>query len=114
MLKTKVDVDQAAVILKLLGDRTRLTMVKLLENHDCCVCEFVEIFDMSQPSVSQHLKKLKQVGIVKEKRKGSWVFYSLNKESEFTIFIERLLDEIPNQDDKLEALEKNGKRITCC
>ena len=74
-----VDTDKVATILKLLGDKTRLTMVKILDSQECCVCEFVEIFNMSQPSISQHLRKLRDVGLVKENRKGQWIFYSINQ-----------------------------------
>ena len=55
MLKTAIEMDKAAIILKLLGDKTRLTMMKLMDDHACCVCEFVEIFQFSQPAISQHL-----------------------------------------------------------
>ncbi|SDK18100.1 ArsR/SmtB family transcription factor [Sediminibacillus albus] len=114
MLKTEIDMDKAAIILKLLGDKTRLTMVKLLENHDCCVCEFVEIFNASQPSISQHLRKLRDVGVVKEERKGQWIFYSINKNNDYYPFVEQILKQLPDQEDKLKALEEKGARITCC
>jgi ArsR family transcriptional regulator len=114
VLKTAVDIDKAAIILKLLGDKTRLTMVKILDNHDCCVCEFVEIFKASQPSISQHLRKLRDVGLVKEERRGQWIFYSINKNNEQYPFIQQLLNHLPNQDHKLKELEEQGTRITCC
>lgn len=113
MLKSKVDIERAATMLKLLGDKTRLTMVKLLKSNDCCVCEFVEIFKMSQPAISQHIRKLKDAGLVKELRRGQWVFYSLNKESDVYPFVQSLLEHLPNQDDRLTALEKQGLRISC-
>src|SRR5699024_12571080 len=62
MLKTMIEMDKAAEILKLLGNETRLTMLKILDDHDCCVCEFVEIFQASQPSISQHIRKLREIG----------------------------------------------------
>lgn len=71
------DLDEISLVLKLLGDKTRLTMVKLLEKQECCVCELVEVFKTSQPSVSQHLRKLKDAGLVKENRKGQWIFIQL-------------------------------------
>lgn len=114
MINTAIDIDDAAMILKLLGDKTRLTMVKLLEDHECCVCEFVEIFEMSQPAISQHLRRLKDVELVKEERRGQWIFFSLNKNNEFYPFIEQLLKQLPNQDDKLKELEEQGGRISCC
>ncbi|MGY0693330.1 ArsR/SmtB family transcription factor [Virgibacillus sp. FSP13] len=114
MLETTVDMEKAAMILKLLGDKTRLTMVKILDIHDCCVCEFVEIFNTSQPSISQHLRKLRDVGLVKEERKGQWIFYSINTTSEYYPFVQQILKQLPSQDHKLKELEEKGTRITCC
>ncbi|WP_117169440.1 ArsR/SmtB family transcription factor [Paraliobacillus sediminis] len=114
MLQTVIEMEKAAAVLKLLGDKTRLTMVKLLDRNDCCVCEFVEIFVMSQPSVSQHLRKLRDVGLVKEQRSGQWIFYSINKENPYYCFIEQIIKQLPDQDYKLKELEEKGTRITCC
>ncbi|WP_010648636.1 ArsR/SmtB family transcription factor [Oceanobacillus massiliensis] len=114
MLQTAIEMEKAALILKLLGDKTRLTMMKLLDHHACCVCEFVEIFKTSQPSISQHLRKLRDIGLVKEERKGQWIFYSVNKHHEYYPFIERILNQLPDQDEKLKELEIKGTRITCC
>lgn len=114
VIKTSLEMEKAAMVLKLLGDKTRLTMVKLLENNDCCVCEFVEIFQASQPSISQHLRKLRDVGLVKEDRRGQWIFYSINKDNEYYPFVEQVLQQLPNQEHKLKELEANGTRITCC
>lgn len=114
MINTVIDINEAATILKLLGDKTRLTMVKLLEDHECCVCEFVEIFKVSQPAMSQHLRRLKDVELVKEERRGQWIFYSLNKNNEYYPFVEHLLHQLPDQEYKLIELEKQGRRISCC
>jgi ArsR family transcriptional regulator len=46
-----------------------------------CVCEFEEAFAMGQSKVSYHMKKLKDSGLVKEKRRGKWAFYSLDREA---------------------------------
>lgn len=113
MLQTSITIDKATIILKLLGDRTRLTMMKLVDHHTCCVCEFVEIFQVSQPSISQHVRKLKDLGLITEERKGQWVFYSINKENDYYSFIKSILDQVPNQDYILKELEEKGTRITC-
>lgn len=110
---SKVDLEKAATILKLLGDKTRLTMIKILDSHDCCVCEFVAMFNASQPAISQHIRKLKDSGLVGETRRGQWIIYSLNKESEYYPFVCSLLEHLPNQDFKLQQLEKQGLRISC-
>ncbi|MFD3261457.1 ArsR/SmtB family transcription factor [Paenibacillus lentus] len=94
--------------LKLLGDKTRLTMLTLLKDREWCVCEFVDIFDMSQPAISQHLRKLKSQGIVNEDRRGQWVYYSLNVEDK--PYIKTVLDEMPSSQSILSAL---NKEINC-
>ncbi|MFC3885954.1 ArsR/SmtB family transcription factor [Bacillus songklensis] len=112
-VKATVEVDKAAQTLKLLGDKTRLTMMKMLQSHDCCVCEFVAVFKTSQPAISQHLRKLRDAELVKETRKGQWIFYSINKESKYYEFVLGLLDYIPSQDDRIKELEQQGLRIMC-
>lgn len=111
--KTMVELEKASSILKLMGDKTRLSMLKLLHKNECCVCEFVAIFNVSQSAISQHLRKLKDVGLVNENRKGQWIFYSLNTKNEAYEFIQSLLDFIPDQDQKIKELEQQGLRITC-
>ncbi|WP_173917892.1 helix-turn-helix transcriptional regulator [Halobacillus sp. Marseille-Q1614] len=113
MEKTIIDIETAAQTLKLLGDKTRLTIIGLVSNGECCVCEFVEVLKMSQPSVSQHLRKLRDAGLVKENRRGQWVFYSLNKNHETYPIIQQILEQIPDQIKKLRALEEAGLRIQC-
>lgn len=114
MLQTRLEVEKAAILLKVLGDKTRLTMLKILEDDStCCVGEFVEIFQMSQPAISQHLRKLKDMGLLTEEKKGQWVFYSLNKQHEDYPFVYNILQALPSQKGKLRMLEKQGKRISC-
>ena len=112
-IKTMVDLDKASSVLKLMGDKTRLSMLKLLQKNECCVCEFVALFNVSQSAISQHLRKLKDVGLVNENRKGQWIFYSLNTKHETYEFVQNLLDYIPDQDQKIKELEQQGLRITC-
>ena len=66
-----------AVVAKALGDPVRLQLVDLLRKHagKVCVCELVPLFDLSQPTVSHHLKKLKEAGIVGSERPGLWAYY---------------------------------------
>lgn len=108
-----IPIDKMATILKLLGDKTRLTMLLLLKRSDCCVCEFVEIFQMSQPSISQHIRKLKDANMVTETRKGQWIFYSLNRDNDYYLAIVAILDLLPDQEDKIIRLIEIGKKISC-
>lgn len=107
------DMQRASQLLKLLGDPTRLTMMKLLQSHECCVCEFVEIFKMSQPAISQHLRKLRDIELVKEERRGKWVFYSINENHEDYPFIQAILTQLPGQEASVMELETQGLRIIC-
>jgi ArsR family transcriptional regulator len=113
-VKAQVEVEKAAQILKLLGDKTRLSMMKLLQNNECCVCELVEIYKASQPAISQHLRKLRDIELVSERRKGHWIFYSLNKGNSYYQFVLDILDSLPSEDERLKELEKQGLRISCC
>jgi ArsR family transcriptional regulator len=83
-----------AEIYKLLGDKTRLTIMALLQVQSLCVRDLVEILQTSQPSVSQHLAKLKTHGLVKENRKGPWVFYSVN--TECPPAVKQILEHLPD------------------
>ena len=65
-------------------------MVKMLDTNDYCVCEFVEIFKMSQPAISQHLRKLKDQDWYKKQKEDNGSFTHLNRESEYYPLIHRL------------------------
>ena len=64
--------------LRLLGSEPRLTILALLRERALCVCELVAALGISQPAVSQHLQKLKAYGLVREARRGQWIYYSLD------------------------------------
>lgn len=65
---------------KALCEEVRLKIIGLLIPRELCVCEIMEYLNLSQSSVSHHMKILKQAGLVNDRREGKWVFYSLNKE----------------------------------
>jgi len=62
---------------KALGDPVRLQLVDVLRKHagKVCVCELVPLFDLAQPTVSHHLKVLREAGIVGSERQGLWAYY---------------------------------------
>src|SRR6188474_2535377 len=72
-----------AKIAKALGDPVRIQLVDVLRKHagKVCVCELVPLFDLSQPTVSHHLKKLRDAGIVGSERKGLWAYYYVEPEA---------------------------------
>ena len=71
------EADRIAVVAKALGDPVRLQLVDVLRKHagKVCVCELVPLFNLSQPTVSHHLKVLRQAGIVGSEREGLWAYY---------------------------------------
>ena len=69
--------ERMATVAKALGDPIRMQLVDVLRKHpgQACVCELVPLFDLSQPTVSHHLKVLRDAGIVGSERRGLWAFY---------------------------------------
>jgi ArsR family transcriptional regulator len=65
--------------LKAIADETRLRVLALLGDGECCVCELTEALDIAQPLLSFHLKVLKAVGLVTDRREGRWAYYALNQ-----------------------------------
>lgn len=63
--------------LKAMADKNRLTLLSCMKNGEVCVCDFVEVLGISQPAVSQQLKKLKEAGIITERKDGTWKYYRL-------------------------------------
>lgn len=69
--------ERMAAIAKALGDPVRLQLVDVLRKHagKVCVCELVPLFDLTQPTVSHHLKVLRDAGVVGPEREGLWAYY---------------------------------------
>ena len=72
-----------ARIAKAIGDPVRLQIVDVLRKHagKVCVCELVPLFDLSQPTVSHHLKVLREAGIVGSERRGLWAYYYVHTDA---------------------------------
>ncbi|HUK98666.1 MAG TPA: metalloregulator ArsR/SmtB family transcription factor [Gaiellaceae bacterium] len=62
---------------KALADPTRVAIVNRLAAAECCVCDLTAAFDLSQPTVSHHLRVLRDAGLVEADRRGTWAFYRL-------------------------------------
>jgi ArsR family transcriptional regulator, arsenate/arsenite/antimonite-responsive transcriptional repressor len=69
-----------AQVFKALADPVRLRLVSLIGAHEggeVCVCELTDAFDLTQPTISHHLKVLREAGIIGSERRGTWVYYRL-------------------------------------
>jgi ArsR family transcriptional regulator, arsenate/arsenite/antimonite-responsive transcriptional repressor len=72
--------DELATLYKALADPTRVQIVHILvaAADPVCVCDFTAAFDLGQPTISHHLAKLREAGIVTSFKRGIWAFYQLN------------------------------------
>lgn len=67
-----------ALICRALGDSNRLRIVKMLSDGEKCGCKLLEAFEITQPTLSHHMKILCECGLVEARREGKWSHYSLN------------------------------------
>src|SRR5262245_4968124 len=72
---------QAASWFRALGDETRLQIIERLSEGEQCVCDLTDLLATKQSLLSFHLKTLKDAGILKDRRDGRWVYYSLNPDA---------------------------------
>jgi len=77
------EAQRMAAIAKALADPVRVQLVDVLRKHagKVCVCELVPLFDLSQPTVSHHLKVLREAGVVDSERQGLWAYYYVTPDS---------------------------------
>jgi ArsR family transcriptional regulator, arsenate/arsenite/antimonite-responsive transcriptional repressor len=87
LLHEPLTVDQAervAPLLKALGDPVRLRLMSLVASHaggEACVCDLAGAFDLSQPTISHHLKVLHEIGLLDRTKRGVWVYYKVHTEA---------------------------------
>jgi ArsR family transcriptional regulator, arsenate/arsenite/antimonite-responsive transcriptional repressor len=81
------EAEATATLFRALGDPARVRIVNALATADepVCVCEFVGPLGLSQPTVSHHLKKLTDAGLLEREQRGRWAYYSLNPEAASTL-----------------------------
>jgi ArsR family transcriptional regulator len=73
--------DELAPLFKAVADPMRLRLLSLIACHDggeSCVCDLLDAFDVTAPSVSYHLKILREAGLISSERRGTWVYYRIN------------------------------------
>lgn len=70
--------ERLAPSFKALGDPIRLRLLSLIASHEggqACVCDLTDAFEVSAPTISHHLKVLREIGLVTSERRGTWVYY---------------------------------------
>lgn len=89
-LDREIKIEDLARIFKALGDPTRSRIIYVLSKSPLCVCDISTLLNMTQSSISHHLRILRDQNLVKFERKGKLVIYSLDDDHVFTIFEEGL------------------------
>lgn len=86
----KQQYSEKAEIFKVLSDSNRLQIIDMLSCGEMCVCKILEKFDITQPTLSHHLKVLADNGIVTSRKEANWIHYKLNDEKmkEITEFLQ--------------------------
>jgi ArsR family transcriptional regulator len=85
LLAEPLTAEQAAEVsppLKALADPVRLRLLSLVASHadgEACVCDLNDAFDLSQPTISHHLKVLHEAGLLERSKRGVWVYYAVNR-----------------------------------
>lgn len=80
----EADAHAMVPLLKALADPVRLRLVSLIASHEggeACVCELTGVFDLTAPTISHHLKVLREAGLLDAERRGTWIYYRLNPEA---------------------------------
>ena len=81
-------VDRKSRLLKALANETRLRMLRLLSKREMCVCELTVALGLTQPTASHHLNILENVRVIRDRKEGKWVFYSVARPE----LVQRLFD----------------------
>ncbi|MFC1964031.1 ArsR/SmtB family transcription factor [Chloroflexota bacterium] len=96
--------------MKALSDETRLRIMEVLLERDCCVCEVMQALDISQTRASRNLNILQEAGFLTARRDRFWTVYGVNWQTahHYPTLLARLLKEFPVSD---ELLEKDRERL---
>ncbi len=94
-------------VFKALGDENRVRIAMMLRERPMCVCEIDSVLDIALSTVSSHLKILKTSGIIRDKKDGRWVIYSINEENGFVteildIFEKKLAEDVVLSGDRIK------------
>ncbi|MDD5491990.1 MAG: metalloregulator ArsR/SmtB family transcription factor [bacterium] len=105
-------------VMKALADKNRLRILKMLQQREMCVCELREVLGLSQPSVSKHLKILKEAGIIEDWQDGLWTNYQLKPQNIYAKKMAACLEDWLISDDRivqdLAAAKKASRQMLYC
>lgn len=100
-----MEIKEASKIAKALSVPNRLEIMTLISGKEMCACHLLEHFNITQPTLSHHIKQLKEGGIINERKEGKWSYYSVNEEklNQFKHFI-----------NSIEPYDETSEKCDCC
>jgi ArsR family transcriptional regulator, arsenate/arsenite/antimonite-responsive transcriptional repressor len=87
VMREPLTVDQAAdlaKVFKAIGEPVRLRLLSLIASHaggEACVCDLTDAFELSGPTISHHLKVLREAGVIEGDRRGTWIYYRVKPDT---------------------------------
>lgn len=100
--------DKLTDFFKMLSDETRLRILVLLYHKKLCVCEICGVMEETQPKISKHLAKLRDMGFVKDERKEQFIYYYLNFDNKL---FEGIIKDIVGNIEEYETLKKDVQKV---
>ncbi|MFC1989020.1 ArsR/SmtB family transcription factor [Chloroflexota bacterium] len=97
-------------IMKALSDETRLRILNVLLERECCVCEVMQALDISQSRASRNLGILEDAGFLKARREGAWVLYSIDQETA-NRYATSLIKQLKDYSTSNEILKRDKRRL---
>ncbi len=109
--------DRLAKVFKIFADKNRLRIIALLSHRKMCVCELAFVLGVTQPSISRHLRKMKEAGIILDEQDGFWTNYYLNcNDLQTKVILKHVKMWLKDDDTAISDLKKldAADRTTIC
>ncbi|MCY0865556.1 MAG: metalloregulator ArsR/SmtB family transcription factor [Sulfobacillus sp.] len=103
--------EQQADLFKALADPMRLRILALLRIREACVCELAGLLPITQPAVSQHLRKLRQAGLIQERRHKYWTYYAVR--TDLDPAVAALIEQLPHVEADEKWLANHQVETSC-
>jgi len=118
----KYKIMNAVKIFKALGDENRLKAIVALSYGELCACQLVELLDLADSTVSRHLAILKEAGLIKDRKRGRWVYFRINddidsvcRSDEFRMILKLAKKDriLSNSDKQIRKITKTDPELIC-
>lgn len=100
-----MDINEVSKIAKALSEPNRVEILTLISQKEMCACHMLEHFNITQPTLSHHIKQLKECKIINERKNGKWSYYSINEEK---------LNEFKEFFKGIKSYDESYEKKNCC